>query len=323
MRAVGINGGKGEASALFVEEVAKPVAGPGQILIAVRGAGVNRPDISQREGNYPPPPGVSEVMGLEVAGTVAAVGEGVARWQIGDRVAALLPGGGYAEYAVVDERHVLPIPQDMDFAEAAGLPETVYTVWTNLFERGRLAAGETVLIHGANSGIGTTAIAMAKAAGATVLATARDAHKAARAKEMGADVGIDVATEDFVAAARQHGGVDVVLDMVGGDYFDKNVEALKVDGRLVQIAFLAGREVKLDLMTLLFKRLTVTASTLRARPADEKARLTREIAAKVWPWVEDGKVRAVLDKTYSLEEVADAHRRLEKGEQFGKVVLVP
>ena len=323
MRAVGVRNGKGDAGALFVETVAKPVPAPGQILIQVAAAGVNRPDIGQREGNYPPPPGASEVIGLEVAGTVAALGEGASRWRLGDRVAALLPGGGYAEYAVVDERHALPVPADMDFAEAAGLPETVYTVWANLFESGRLAAGETVLVHGANSGIGTTAILMAKAAGATVLATARGAAKAARAKETGADVAIDIETEDFAAVAQAHGGVDVVLDIVGGAYFDRNVAALKTDGRLVQIAFLAGREVTLDLMTLLFKRLTITASTLRARPADEKARLTRAIAETVWPWVESGQVRPVLDRTYPLEQAGDAHRRLEAGEQFGKVVLIP
>jgi putative PIG3 family NAD(P)H quinone oxidoreductase len=323
MRAVGIRSGKGDAEALFVEQVATPAPAPGQILIKIRAAGVNRPDIAQREGNYPPPPGASEVMGLEVAGTVEALGEGASRWRAGDRVTALLPGGGYAEYAVVDERHALSIPTDMDFTEAAGLPETIYTVWANLFERGHLAAGDTVLIHGANSGIGTTATLMAKAAGARVLATARGATKAARAKEMGADLAIDVEIQDFAAVAQEHGGVDVVLDIIGGDYFNRNIAALKTDGRLVQIAFLGGREVKLDLMTLLFKRLTIVASTLRARPADEKARLTRAIADKVWPWVESGQVRAVLDRTYPLEQVADAHRRLEAGEQFGKVVLIP
>jgi NADPH2:quinone reductase len=323
MRAVGIRGGKGDAAALFVEQVAIPRPAAGQILIRIGAAGVNRPDLAQREGNYAPPPGASMVMGLEVAGTVEMLGEGASRWQLGDRVAALLPGGGYAEYAVVDERHVLPIPDGLGFADAAGLPETVFTVWANLFEDGGLSAGETVLIHGANSGIGTTAIAMAKATGAAVFATARGARKAEQARQAGADVAIDIETEDFAAIAREKGGVDVVLDIIGGDYFARNIDALKVDGRLVQIAFLGGREVALDLMTLLFKRLTISASTLRARPSDEKARLTRAIAEQVWPWVESGKLRATVDRTYPLEEVADAHRRLEAGEQFGKVVLIP
>ncbi|SFS10404.1 NAD(P)H-quinone oxidoreductase [Sphingomonas jatrophae] len=323
MRAVQIRGGKGTAADLFVGEAATPEPKPGEILIRVAAAGVNRPDIGQREGNYPPPPGASEVMGLEVAGTVEAVGEGVSRWRTGDRVAALLPGGGYAEYAVVDARHALPVPEGMDLIEAGSLPETVFTVFTNLFERGRLSAGETALIHGANSGIGTTAILMAKAAGARVIATARGGDKAARAKALGADLAIDVTAEDFAGTARAAGGVDLVLDIVGGDYFARNIEALNADGRLVQIATLGGNIVETDLVKLMFKRLTLTASTLRGRPADEKARLTAAIADAAWPWFTSGQIRLPIDRRFGLEEAGAAHRWLEDGNQFGKVVLIP
>lgn len=323
MRAVRIRGGKGTANDLYVEDITQPIAGPGQILVRVAAAGVNRPDIAQREGNYPPPSGASEVMGLEIAGTVAAVGEGVTRWQIGDRVAALLPGGGYAEFAVVDARHVLPVPHSSMLEDAGALPETVFTVFTNLFERGRLAAGNTALIHGGNSGIGVTAILMAKAAGARVLATARGAEKVRKAKALGADLAIDVTTTDFGEAVRAAGGCDVVLDIIGGDYFARNIAALNPDGRLVQIATLGGNIVQTDLLQLMFKRLTLTASTLRGRSADEKARLTAAIAAKAWPWFTDGTIRLPVDRRFTLEEAGAAHAWLEQGNQFGKVVLIP
>jgi putative PIG3 family NAD(P)H quinone oxidoreductase len=323
MRAIGVKGGTGPASALFVEEIARPAPGAGEILIRVAAAGVNRPDISQREGNYPPPPGASGVIGLEVAGEVAMLGDGAARWAVGDRVTALLPGGGYAGYAVVDARHALPIPNDMSFEQAAGLPETVFTVWANLFERGRLLAGETALIHGGNSGIGVTAIQMAKAAGARVIATCRGREKTDKAREIGADIAIDVLEQDFASVVTEAGGADVVLDIAGGSYFEGNIAALKPDGRLAQIALLDGGTVALDLMPLLFKRLTITGSTLRARPADEKARLTRAIEETVWPWVRSGKVRPPIDRVFPLEKVQDAHEYLEKGSQFGKVVLTP
>ncbi|GAA4809946.1 NAD(P)H-quinone oxidoreductase [Sphingosinicella ginsenosidimutans] len=323
MRAVQIRGGKGTADDLFVAEVDRPSPKAHEILIRVVSAGVNRPDIAQREGNYPPPPGASEVMGLEVAGTVAAVGADVDRWREGDRVAALLPGGGYAEYAVVDARHALPVPDRMSLEEAGGLPETVFTVFTNLFERGRLTAGETALIHGGNSGIGTTAILMAKAAGARVIATARGAQKAEKALSLGADIAIDVASEDFSAATRAAGGADVVLDIIGGDYFRRNIDALNPDGRLVQIATLGGNLVETDLLQLMFKRLTLTASTLRGRPADEKARLTAAIAAQAWPWFTEGRIRLPVDKSFPLEQAGAAHAWLETGSQFGKVVLRP
>jgi putative PIG3 family NAD(P)H quinone oxidoreductase len=322
MRAAAVRGGKGDASALFIGTAPIPRPGPGEVLVKVRAAGVNRPDIMQREGHYPPPPGASDILGLEIAGEVAALGEVAERWAVGDQVTALLPGGGYADYALVDARHALPIPQGLDFAAAAALPETVFTVWTNLFERGRLRAGETALIHGANSGIGTTAIQMARAARAKVIATARGADKAAKALEAGADIAIDTTRDDFAAITRANGGADVILDIVGGDYFEKNIDALNVEGRLVQIAFQAGRRVTLDLAPMLFKRLTITASTLRARDAGEKARLTQAIEEKVWPWIAEGTVRPLVDRTFPIEAVADAHRYLEAGSQFGKVVLL-
>lgn len=322
MRAIIVEGGKGPAEALKLGEAPRPVPQPHEILIRVAAAGVNRPDIAQREGNYPPPPGASEILGLEVAGTVAEVGSAVTQWHGGERVCALLPGGGYAEYAVVDARHVLPVPDSLSLEQAAGLPETVFTVFTNLFERGRLTAGETVLIHGANSGIGVTAIAMAKAAGARVFVTARGAEKCEAARRFGADLAIDVTTDDFAIIAREHGGVEVVLDIIGGDYFARNIAALNPDGRLVQIATLGGNLVQLDLLQFMFKRLTLCASTLRGRPADEKARLTAAIRDQAWPWVEQGKVAIPVDKRFALAEAAAAHSWLEQGQQFGKVVLV-
>lgn len=321
MKAITIEGGKGPAEALKIGEAPRPVPKPHEILIRVAAAGVNRPDIAQREGNYPPPPGASEILGLEVAGVVEEAGDAVTGWQVGDRVCALLGGGGYAEFAVVDARHVLPVPASLPLHEAAGLPETVFTVFTNLFERGLLAAGETVLIHGANSGIGVTAIAMAKAAGARVFATARGAAKCEAARALGADLAIDITQDDFATVARAQGGVDVVLDIIGGDYFARNIDALNEDGRLVQIAALGGQRVEIDLLRFMFKRLTLCASTLRGRSADEKARLTAAIRDKAWPWVEQGKVRIPVDKVFPLADAAAAHAVLEQGQQFGKVVL--
>lgn len=321
MRAIDIADGKGPASALQVVDAEKPEPKPGELLIKVAAAGVNRPDIAQREGYYPPPPGASPILGLEVAGIVEALGNGVDQWRVGDRVCALLSGGGYAEYAVADARHALPVPDHLALEAAAALPETVFTVYANLFERGRLAAGEAVLIHGGNSGIGVTAIQMAKAAGARVLTTVRGAEKARRAIAAGADVAIDARQEDFAERCRTEGGVAIVLDMVGGDYFAGNVAALNPDGRLVQIAALGGGTVTVDLFDIIFKRLTITASTLRARPGDEKARLTAAIRQHVWPWVEEGRVAIPIDRTFALEEASKAHLWLEQGQQFGKVVL--
>ena len=323
MRCITVEGGTGPASALRVETVKTPKPAPGHVLIKVASAGVNWADTVQREGHYPPPPGASETIGLEVAGEIAALGEGAPRWRLGDRVAALLGGGGYAEYATVDARHVLPVPDGLSLEDAGGLPETIFTVFTNLFERGRLTTGETVLIHGANSGIGVTAIQLAKAQGATVIATARSDEKCQKALQAGADHVINVRTHDFAAITNELGGADVVLDIVGGDYFSKNIDALKIDGRLVQVATLAGAKVEIDLLRMMFKRLTLTASTLRGRHADEKARLTAAIETAVWPWIRSGKVRLPIDKRFSFDQVIEAHRYIEAHAQFGKLILIP
>lgn len=321
MRAITIRGGKGGADALELHSVAVPALKPGHVLIRVRAAGVNRPDLLQRAGRYPPPQGASEILGLEVAGEIAAVGEGVERWREGDRVTALLAGGGYAEYALVDARHALPIPVGLDFVQAAALPETVFTVWANVFEGGRLQRGETLLVHGANSGIGVTAVQMAKAAGARVFATARGAEKVARARELGADVAIDANAGDWAAAVKSAGPVDVILDMMGAGYFAANLDVLTPGGRLVVIAFLTGAVAELNLMTLMLKRLTLTGSTLRGRDADEKARLARVIEQQVWPWLASGAVKIPVDRAFPLASAGEAHAYLERGAQFGKVVL--
>jgi len=321
MRAVTIRGGKGDADALEVQSVAVPEVKPGHLLVRVRAAGVNRPDLLQRAGRYPPPPGASDILGLEVAGEVAAVGEGVERWRKGDQVAALLAGGGYAEYALVDARHALPVPANLGFVQAAALPETVFTVWANVFEHGQLRAGETLLVHGANSGIGVTAIQMARAAGARVFATARGADKVAKAREIGAELAVDAAAGDWAVPIKAAGGADVVLDMMGAGYFKQNVDVLSPGGRLVVIAFLTGAAAELNLMSLMLKRLTITGSTLRARDAGEKARLARAIEEHVWPWIASGAVRIPVDRVFPLERAGEAHACLEQGTQFGKVVL--
>jgi NADPH2:quinone reductase len=320
MTAVGIEGGKGPAEALRPVQIPRPTPGPGQVLIRVRAAGVNRPDILQRLGAYPPPAGAPDTLGLEVAGEVV---EPAGRWKAGDRVCALLSGGGYAEYAVCDARHALPIPEGLDFVQAAALPETVFTVYANVFEHGALKAGETLMVHGATSGIGTTAIQLGKAAGAKVIATARGAGKAAAALTLGADVAVDASAEDFAEVARREGGVDVVLDMVGGDYFAKDLDALKTGGRIVFIAAQAGGDVSLPIYRLMQKRAVVAGSTLRPRDADEKARLAAEVERVVWPWIAAGRVRPLVDSTFPLAEAAKAHARLESDAHVGKIVLVP
>jgi putative PIG3 family NAD(P)H quinone oxidoreductase len=318
MAAVVVAGGKGPANCLRIAEVPRPIPAEGQILIAVKAAGVNRPDILQRLGYYPPPPGAPETLGLEVAGEVV---QGAGRWREGDKVCALLGGGGYAAFAVCDARHALPIPEGLTLVEAASLPETVFTVWANLFEHGALKAGETALIHGATSGIGVAAIQMAKAADARVIATARGAAKAEQARAIGADVAIDATAEDFEAIAVADGGVDVILDMVAGPYFPKNLEALRTGGRLAHIAAQAGGVVELPIVKLMQKRLVVTGSTLRPRSADEKARLAGEVERVVWPWIAAGKVRPIVDRVFPLAEAAAAHAWLESGAHLGKVML--
>jgi len=321
MRVIEIRGGAGEAEALVVGERPTPEPGPGQVRIRVRVAGVNRPDILQRKGLYPPPEGASDILGLEVAGEIEAVGADVTRWRPGDRVCALLGGGGYADHAVVDARHVLPVPAGLDFIQAAALPETAFTVFTNVFEDGRLTAGETLLVHGATSGIGVMAIQAARAAGARVIATSRGADKARAARDLGADVSIDASDGRFLEAVQEAGGADVVLDMVGAAYAEQNLKALKPGGRWVVIAFQSGNLAQVDLSRLMRGRLTLTGSTLRARAADEKARLTEAVEATLWPWVADGRIKPIVDRVFPLEEAAAAHRRLESGSHTGKVVL--
>ena len=321
MRAVEITGGSGPAEALALVERPDPVAGPGQIRIRVRAAGVNRPDLLQRQGRYPAPPGASDILGLEVAGEVDQLGDGVSRWAMGDRVCALLGGGGYADYAVVDARHALPVPDDLDFVQAATLPETVCTVFANVFEAGALKPGETLLIHGATSGIGVTAIQMAKAAGARVIATSRGADKARAARALGADLSLDARTDDLEMEIQAFGGADVVLDMVGADYAALNQAVLRPFGRWVVIATLSGARAEIDLARLMMKRIVLTGSTLRARPADEKARLIAAVEATAWPWVAAGLVRPPVEATFPLEQASVAHLRLEAGDHVGKIVL--
>lgn len=324
MTAIAVRGGHGDAEALHAVRVPTPSPEPGQVLLCVRAAGVNRPDILQREGRYPPPPGAPETLGLEVAGEVVVA---AGRWQVGDRVCALLAGGGYGEYVAVDARHALPIPftasaDGSDFVRAAALPETVFTVYANVFEHGALQSGETLLVHGATSGIGVMAMQMAKAAGAKVIATARGAEKAAAAKALGADIAVDALTQDFGEIARAAGGIDVALDMVGAPYFAATLHALNIGGRIVYIAAQGGGELQVPVWTLMRKRALITGSTLRPRSADEKARLATEIERAVWPWIRSGKVKAVVERTFALAQAADAHALLEQGRIVGKLVLV-
>jgi len=318
MTAIAIEGGAGPASALHAVSTPLPTTRDGEILIRVRAAGVNRPDLLQRGGNYPPPPGAPQTLGLEVAGEVVAAS---GRWREGDRVCALLGGGGYAQYACVDARHALPMPAGLDFVAAAAVPETVFTVYANVFEHGALKSGETLLVHGATSGIGVTAIQLGKAAGARVIATARGAGKAAKARELGADIAIDTTQDDFGAVAKAAGGVDVSLDMVGGSYFAATLDALRTGGRIVYIAALGGGTLEVPVRQIMMKRALITGSTLRPRNADEKARLAAEVEHVVWPWIAAGKVRAIVDRTFPLAEAAASHACLESGEHVGKIVL--
>ena len=301
-----------------------PAPGTGEILIKVAAAGVNRPDVMQRRGLYPPPAGTTDIPGLEVAGSVVACGEGATRWKVGDQVTALVIGGGYAEYCLAVEGHALPIPQGVSAAEAAAMPETFFTVWHNVFERGGLTEGETLLVHGGSSGIGTTAIQLAKSFGARVIVTAGSAEKCEACRKLGADVAIDYKTEDFVAAvkdATDRKGANVILDMVGGDYIERNYEAAAVEGRIVQIAFQASPKATVNFMRIMLKRLHHTGSTLRSRANADKTAIARAIATQVWPLVATGKVRPVMEKTFRLADAADAHARMESSQHIGKIVL--
>lgn len=306
--------------------VSMPVSppGPSEILIRVAAAGVNRPDLLQRAGLYPPPEGASKLPGLEVAGTVQAVGSAVLRWKVGDTVCALTPGGGYAEYALVDASNALPVPSGLPLEEAGAIPETFFTVWHNVFERGALKAGETLLVHGGSSGIGTTAIMLGKAFGATVIVTAGSEEKCEACRQLGADTAINYREEDWAEIVRQvtaKRGADVILDMVGGPYIEKNYKTAAVDGRIVNIAFLQGSRVEVDYMRLMLKRLTHTGSTLRAQSVDAKARIAAQMEENVWPLIAEGKCRPLIHKRYPLAEAAQAHALMETSAHIGKIVL--
>ena len=302
-----------------------PVPGPSELLIAVEAAGINRPDVLQRGGRYPPPPGASDLPGLEVAGTVAALGPGVEHWKVGDRVCALVAGGGYATLCVAPVPQCLPIPRGVDAVSAAAIPETFFTVWSNVFERGRLRAGESVLFHGGTSGIGTTAIQLAAARGARVFATAGSAEKCAACEKLGAGRAINYRAEDFVEVimnATSGRGVDLIIDIVGGDYVSRNLAALAMDGRLVQIGLMGGDAAPLDLRRVLSRRLTITGSTLRPRSVKEKGAIAAALRLDVWPLLEQGRVKPVVFRTFPLAQAADAHRLMESSEHIGKIVLV-
>lgn len=301
-----------------------PSPGPDDVLIKVAAAGVNRPDIAQRQGKYPPPPGASDIPGLEVSGTIEEVGSAVTTWHRGDKVCALVSGGGYAEYCAAPAVQCLPIPAGIDLISAAGLPETTFTVWTNVFERGHLRAGESLLVHGGSSGIGTTAIQMAKALGATVLVTAGSRVKCDACLALGADHAINYREEDFVASVRDRTagrGVDVILDIVGGAYLQRNLDALAVDGRLVHIGQLGGARAEISLTPVLRRRLTITGSTLRPRSVEEKGAIARAVQQHVWPLVERGDVRVAVHATFDLREAAEAHRVMEASSHIGKLLL--
>jgi putative PIG3 family NAD(P)H quinone oxidoreductase len=314
----------GPPEALAVAETQLPVPKRGDVLIRVAYAGVNRPDCVQRAGGYPPPPDASPLIGLEVSGTIVALGADVDAWHIGDVVCALTPGGGYAEYCTAPAAYCLPLPRGLSLLDAASLPENYFTVWHNVFERGRLQQDETLLVHGGSSGIGTAAIQLARARGARVLATAGSPEKCAACERLGAERAIDYRREDFLAVVREltgGRGVDVVLDMVGGDYFARNIDALALDGRLVEIATLHGVKAELNIPTIMQRRLTITGSTLRARPVADKGAIARAVHQHVWPLIESGAVKPVIYATFPLRAAADAHRMMESSVHIGKLVL--
>jgi NADPH2:quinone reductase len=309
---------------LVPEERPVPAPGTGEILVKVAAAGVNRPDVMQRMGLYPPPKGASDIPGLEIAGEVVAIGDGVSRWKAGDRVTALVAGGGYAEYCPVHETNALPSPQGLSEIEAAAIPETFFTVWHNAFQRGALSRGETLLIHGGSSGIGTTAIQLAKAFGARVITTAGSPEKCDACRKLGADVAVNYKEEDFVAATKKATdgkGADLIVDMVGGDYIERNYEAAAVEGRIVQIAFQGSPKTTVDFRRIMLKRLTHTGSTLRARAVPDKAAIARAVEEHVWPLIEAGKVKPLIYRTYPLAEASAAHALMESSTHIGKIVL--
>ena len=320
-----IDHGKGGGpDAMRVADGPLPTLKPGDVLIEVAYAGVNRPDVAQRSGSYPPPPGASPYIGLEVAGRVAALGEGVSQWRVGDAVCALTPGGGYAEYCAAPASNCLPVPKGMPLKEAAALPENYFTVWTNVFDRGLLKAGETFLVHGGSSGIGITAIALAKAFGATVYTTVGNADKVAAVKKLGADAAINYREEDWAAeVAKLTGkkGVNLILDMVGAAYTEKNIKSLALEGRLVQIALLHGAKVELDIMPIMVKRLTFTGSTLRPRTVEQKAAIAQSLLVKVWPLIEQKKVGTIIHAEFALGDAPRAHEMMEGSTHIGKIVL--
>ncbi len=318
------HGAGGPPSVLAIRTGPLPELRDGEVLVRVAWAGVNRPDVIQREGRYPPPPDASPLLGLEVSGEIVAIGAGVEQWKIGDLVCALCNGGGYAEYVAVPAGQVLPVPRGFSLLQAAALPETFFTVWTNVFERGRLAAGETLLVHGGSSGIGLAAIQLAKARGARVFTTVGNAAKAQACRDAGADLAIDYRQQDFVAevaAATGKRGVDVILDMVGGDYIGRNLRCLAIDGRLVQIAFLKGPKVEVDWTPLMVRRLTYTGSTLRPRSAADKTRLAQDLLREAWPLLEAGRVLPRIHREFDLEQAAEAHALMESSEHIGKIML--
>jgi putative PIG3 family NAD(P)H quinone oxidoreductase len=303
-----------------------PQPGHGELLIRVGAAGVNRPDVMQRAGGYPPPPGASDIPGLEVAGSVVACGAGTQRFRVGDSVCALVTGGGYAEYCAAPEAQCLPYPKGYSHAEAGALPETFFTVWTNLFERGRLQAGERLMVHGGSSGIGTAAIQLATAMGVRVFATAGSAEKCAACRDLGAELAVNYRAEDFVAAVKTATGgegVDVVLDMVGGEYVQRNLSCLRSEGRLIQIAFLGGAESALNLAPVMLKRLTITGSTLRAQSVASKGRIAAALEKEAWPLLSARTIAPVIDSSFPLAEAAKAHARMETSEHIGKILLFP
>jgi len=306
----------------------RPVPAPqaGEILVRVAAAGVNRPDVMQREGKYPPPAGVTDIPGLEIAGTVAATGDGVSGWAPGDTLCALVAGGGYAEFCVAPAPQCLPVPAPLDLAQAAALPETFFTVWENVFNRGRLTEGETLLVHGGSSGIGTTAIQVAVKMGARVITTAGSDEKCRACEELGAERAVNYKNEDFVEAVKEFtsgAGVDVVLDMVGGDYIPRNIKAMAPDGRHVNIAFLGGSKVEVNFMPVMLKRLTLTGSTLRPQPVERKGEIARALKDKVWPLIASCEIMPVIHATFPLTDAAEAHRLMESSQHIGKIVLVP